>query len=501
MKNFNDINHADDVESDFLISDESDNFFRRKGSPREDAEDVEFALDLFSESDIFETIEEKIAPREQTTGAEESGEAHPDKKDNNLIWAYLKEIGRVALLTSDEERHIARKVEEGNRRAKIILFNLGPAVVELLEIARRLEEEAVNIEDVINNVDEMKCTQKDLEEHRRKTISSIIMIQDLHERKDAVKKDLPESDEPRKKELAEELTAMEGRMEEILAGLRLSRKVRMEIAGKVARRMKHVEESEARTIGQALADLKEIEDGLKFVKSRLVQANLRLVITISKKYMNRGLPFLDLIQEGNMGLMKAAEKYDYQKGYKFSTYSTWWIRQAITRAVADYGRTVRVPVHILEAKNKIEKTTKSLIQELGRVPSLEEIALSAGLSLAKTRKMMSVSDGTISFETPVGDDSATLGDFVADPHAPSPFAEFMGTALKEEVGRVLSTLTPREERIVRMRLGIGEKTDFTLEEVGNEFGLTRERIRQIEAKAFKKLQHSSRRRMLEGFLD
>jgi len=197
--------------------------------------------------------------------------------------------------------------------------------------------------------------------------------------------------------------------------------------------------------------------------------------------------------------MKAAEKYDYQKGYKFSTYSTWWIRQAITRSIADCARTIRLPVHILETKNKISKATVSLFQELGKEPSLEEISVKAGLPLEKVRKIMKASGKAVSIETPIGDDESTLGDFIADPKASSPFAEFVDISLKEEIDKVLATLTPREEKIIRMRLGIGETTDFTLEEVGDAFGLTRERIRQIEAKALRKLQHPLRRKRLESF--
>ena len=244
-----------------------------------------------------------------------------------------------------------------------------------------------------------------------------------------------------------------------------------------------------------------VERELKVVKNRLIKANLRLVINIAKKYLNRGLSFLDLIQEGNMGLMKAAEKYDYQKGYKFSTYSTWWIRQAITRAIADYARTIRVPVHVLETMNKITKVTISLFQELGREPTLEEISVKAALPLEKVRKIMKVSNEPISIETPIGDDDSKLGDFIADPKSPSPFEELVNISCKEEIDKVLSTLTPREEKVIRMRLGIGEKTDYTLEEVGDVFGLTRERIRQIEAKALRKLKHPSRRKRLESFLE
>ena len=489
-----------EIEKDFLASDEVSEFLPQNlFSP----EDIEDAFDFLAEShiDIVEAIQEKVVSR-----AEESPDwGEPDKstsdRNDNIIWAYLKEIGHVSLLSSDEEFRITKKIEEGDKKAKIILFDLTHAVDELLEIGRQLKEETVNIVDVINNIDEMKCTQIDEEKHKTKTISTINTIKSLHENKKEIRKQLLRTNGTSRKELAQDLKKIEDKTQEILTSLRLSKKVLVEIAGKVARQVKSMDAGEADIVKQALVDLSEIDNGLKYIKSRLVQANLRLVINISKKYLNRGLPFLDLIQEGNMGLMKAAEKYDYQKGYKFSTYSTWWIRQAITRAIADYARTIRVPVHILEAKNKINKVTKSLIQELGRAPSIEEISLKAGFPLTKVRKIMKIADGTVSIETPVGDDTSKLGDFIADPKASTPFTEFVDIALKEEIDKVLSTLTPREEKVIRMRLGIGEKTDFTLEEVGDVFGLTRERIRQIEAKALRKLQHPSKRKLLESFLD
>ena len=288
-------------------------------------------------------------------------------------------------------------------------------------------------------------------------------------------------------------------MEEVLSNLRLNKKILEEIIGNIRRQMKLISDSEASAIRWKLMELTEIEKTLKTVRNRLVQANLRLVITIAKKYLNRGLSFLDLIQEGNMGLMKAAEKYDCQKGYKFSTYSTWWIRQAMTRAIADCARTVRVPVHVLDTKSKIGRAAAALFQELGREPELDEIAQKTGLPLERVRKIMKVSGDALSMETPIGDDDSRLGDMIADAKASSPFTEFVGTSLRQEIDRVLSTLTPREEKIIRMRLGIGEETDFTLDEVGNVFGLTRERIRQIEAKALKKLQQPLRRKRLESF--
>jgi RNA polymerase primary sigma factor len=262
-----------------------------------------------------------------------------------------------------------------------------------------------------------------------------------------------------------------------------------------------MDDAEARITKANLAEMERIERDLKVIRNRLIKANLRLVISIARKYLNKGLSFLDLIQEGNMGLMKAAEKYDYQKGYKFSTYSTWWIRQGITRAIADYARTIRVPVHVLETMNKITKVTTSLYQELGREPTLEEISHKAGQPLEKVRKIMKVSKEPVSIETPIAEDGSKLGDLIADPESQSPFEELVGISCKDEIDKVLSMLTLREEKIIRMRLGIGEKTDYTLEEIGDVFGLTRERIRQIEVKAFRRLRHRSRRERLESFFE
>jgi RNA polymerase primary sigma factor len=486
------------MEKGFLGSDEINYFLPRESFAPEDVEDV---FDFLSESDIdiVETIQEKVESRKEE-GTDGGGvEKLPSETADNIIWAYLKDMGHVSLLTSDEEYQIAKKIEEADKKAKNILFGLPRAVNELLEIGQRLKEETVNIVDVINNIDEMNYTQKDEEKYKKKTISSIKTIKRLHEKKEGIKKILPGTDKPSRKELANDLQRIEDKTEEILLNLKLNKKILVEIVRKIAQQMKFMNDGEASIVRRKLMDLSEIENGLKIVRNRLVQANLRLVINIAKKYLNRGLSFLDLIQEGNMGLMKAAEKYDYQKGYKFSTYSTWWIRQSITRAIADCARTIRVPVHILETKNKISKATVALFQELGKKPNLEEISLKAGLPLEKVRKIMKVSGGAVSIETPIGDDESKLGDFIADLKAPSPFMEFVGISLKEEIDKVLSTLTPREEKVIRMRLGIGEKTDFTLEEVGDVFGLTRERIRQIEAKALRKLQHPLRRKRLESF--